>query len=708
MLTIFKKELKSYATSFFAYLYYVLFFLVTGVLFAYTCINSYSTQFGYHVLNNSFLVVILLTPLCTMRLFAQEKKSKTDQLLFTAPVHTIEILLGKYLATAVFVLIPILTTGVYAYIVSLYGVMSVKHLMASYIAVVLTTFVLLSVGMFVSAISSNSVLAAILTYVVYIVVILVRLIETFVSGSGVYDFFRQTSVYGKYNDMISGIIRSGDIIYFILLSVGFFFLTWVALDGRWKSIKKTIISGAIIVVSVIIMSVVGFSTSKVYDFTAENLLSLSDKTREVVSQISKPTTIYALSDESKVNATYREFFNAYAKLNENISVEYKNVALDSEFRAQYLNSISDITDNSILVVCDEKYIYLDSTHFVTTHQVSTHSYEYFLEIENQLTGAIYYANEEEAITICVTQGHGESEFNSDFKSMLLLNNYELEEINLVGMIASMDASLPENCNTIVMLSPEEDYTEDELQILESFLADGGNLVVSVDALNEELDNLYDFLSGYGLEICPGVVIEQRTERYIYDTPYYLMPKMEDTIYTEGFDKANLNILMMTSKGIVKDGSANGYESVDVLTTSSKAFSKVTDFENATTKVDGDIGGSFSVASCATNPNAGSVFLITSNMLFQKSVDVDSAGANRTFVLNILNSYTGNDAGISIVGKQTGNQLAYYPVTMQKIVKVVAVIIVPAVILFFGIVVMYIYGFRNPSRKERKKDVEVQE
>lgn len=708
MITIFKKELKSYATSLFAYLYYALFFLVNGVLLAYTCINSYSTQYGYYVLSNSFLVVVLLIPLCTMRLFAQEKRSKTDQLLFTAPVHTIEILFGKYLATALFVLTPILLTGIYAYVISLYGYMNVKYLMASYIAVIGITLVLLSVGMFVSAISSSAVLAAILTYVVYIVIIMVRYIETIVSGSGLYHFLSQTSVYSKYNDMISGVVRSGDIVYMLALTIGFFVLTWVALDGRWKSVKKTVASGMLVAVVVAVISGIGFTTTKVYDFTAENILSLSDKTKEIVREVAKPTTIYCLSDESRVNATFREFYNEYAKLNDNISVEYKNPALDSDFRNQYLNSISNITQNSVLVVCDEKYIYLDAEHFITTNKTSAYSYEYTLEMEDKLTGAIFYANEEESITICTTSGHGETEFNADYKSMLLLNNYELEEINLVEMIASMDASLPENCNTIVMLAPEEDYTENELDILESFLADGGNLVVSLDALNEELDSLYGFLENYGLEVCPGVVIEQGAGRYIYETPYYLMPKMEDTIYTKDFEETDRNVLTMTSKGIVKNGCANGYQCVDVLTTSAQAFSKVTDFENATTKAEGDIGGPFSIASCATNPQAGSVFLITSDMFLQTDIDVDSAGANRTFLLNVLNSYSGNEAGISIPGKKTGNQLAYYPVTMQRMVKIIAIIVVPVVILLIGIVVIYMYGFRNPSRKERKKDDNEQE
>ena len=104
---ILKKELKGYYTSISTYVYYGLFFLVLGVYFVRDCLTSYSTEFGYYVLSKAFAAVLLMVPLFTMHLLSQEKKNRTDQLLFTVPVSTLEVLSGKFVAPMIVLLVPI-------------------------------------------------------------------------------------------------------------------------------------------------------------------------------------------------------------------------------------------------------------------------------------------------------------------------------------------------------------------------------------------------------------------------------------------------------------------------------------------------------------------------------------------------------------------------------------------------------------------------
>ena len=113
MLAILKRELKNYYTSLFAYIYYALFFAVAGVFFVVNCMDTYSTQFGYHVLQYVFYVIVLILPFCTMKLFALERKYGTDQLLFTAPVTSFSVLIGKFLATVIFTFLPIFKRFIY-------------------------------------------------------------------------------------------------------------------------------------------------------------------------------------------------------------------------------------------------------------------------------------------------------------------------------------------------------------------------------------------------------------------------------------------------------------------------------------------------------------------------------------------------------------------------------------------------------------------
>lgn len=706
MIAVLKKELKMYFTSFFAYFYYALFFLVMGVFFVFNCLTTYSTQFGYYVLSRGFLVIAIILPFCTMRLLAQEKRSKTDQLLFTAPVSVFSVLLGKYLATMFFLLLPVLCSLIYPILISGQGEMSVRFLAGTYIATILVTLVLLSVGLFISSLTANAVLAAAITYGFYVVVLLGRIIEGITTSDVVYHIVHDTSVYNKYFDMVSGIVRSGDIVYLLLLMVVFFLLTWIVLERRRIGNKGIAIRMVCVILGAVCISRTAFHFTEVYDFTAEGLLTLSKETGEIVKNVEKQTDIYYMGEQSRANATYQELLNEYGRLNDNIKIHYQNAGTDSDFREKYLSNVSRITETSILVVCDERYIYLDSEDYISTVQTSQYSQESTLEIENQLTSAIYYVNSEDTDKICVMTGHGEETLNSDFRNLLLLNNYELKEWNLEETVASLKTTFPEDCKAVLINSPQLDYSEDCLDALKEYLTSGGNLFISVDPLNEDVEQLFAFLKEYGLELNQGVVIEKEEGNYVYDTAYYLMPKIQDTEVTKFLKENNLRVLTMTSKGIVKDGNANGYTCTDVLTTSSKAFSKVADFDNVTSKGENDIGGPFSVATLAENPEEGKIFLLTSNIFFHEEADLDSAGANRKFFLAVMNTLTGNDTVIMAAGKEVGNQVALYPNTLQKMLKIVTIVIVPVIIVFIGMVI-FIIRHRNKDFvlfKKRKKNV----
>lgn len=710
MLAILRKELKTYFTSVFLYLYYAVFFVVAGVFFSSACLTFYSTQFGYYVLNQCFFVVAAVIPFCTMRLFAQERRSKTDQLLFTAPVSTFAILMGKFLATVIAVLLPVFLSVIYPCIISSCGEMSVKLLMGSYIGVILVSLVFLSAGMFISTLTTNSVLAAVISYAFYGMIMLSRLIESLVEGSErLYDIFHNLSIYNKLNDMVSGIVRSGDVLYLLLLMVCFFLLTWIALESRRQNKTKIIMYALTVVIVSGTISMFSLSHTKVFDFTAERLLTLSEETKESVSKISSPTDIYYMGTRSRANATYQEFLDAYQNLNNNIAVQYKNYENDLAFRQQYLSDVNFVNESSILVVCNDKYIYLDAENYVTTTQATAYSYESMLEIEDQLTRAICYVNSETEDKICMVAGHGEEELNSDFRNLMMLNNYEMKDLNLPAVVTSFETSIPEDCKALFINSPQTDFSEEEIEVLKNYLKDGGRLLVTLDPLNEDITRFYDFLREYGLDVQPGIVIEQDAGRYVYDTPYYLAPKIEDTQYTKDILDMNLTVLTMTSKGILKKGQKNGYISTDILTTGTKAYSKVEDFDNLTTKDDEDIMGPFSVASCSENPEEGSIFLLTSNVFFNEDADAESGGANRKFFVEITKQLTGSQSSVWVEGKNVGAQVALYPSSMQKVLKVLTMIIIPILILCIGMIVLLlrhknfsIYALKKEDKKENEE------
>lgn len=686
MLAILRKELKTYYSSLFAYVYYCIFFLVAGVLFAKNCLNTYSTEFGYSVLQYCIFVVVIMIPFCTMRIFSQERRQKTDQLLFTAPVSTFSILVGKYLATAIYVLMPVLLSLIYPLILMQYGSLNGNFLFCAYLGGILLILALLSVGMFISTLTSNAILAAVITYGLYLVLILGRIFEGIVISEGVYNLLHEVSVYNKYYDIISGIVRSKDVAFFILIGVFFFVLTWISLLGRRMEKKKTISISILLMIVFLLSSWGFFRTTKVYDFTPEQILVLSEETIDKVSAIKKETNIYYMGNKSQANATYVELLNKYQDLNSYISVSYIPLE-DDGFKQIYLSNLPKVNEASIVVATEDRYIYLDAEQYITTVQTGNYSYSQILEIEDQLTSAILYCNTEKLSTIVRVTGHGEGVIGNSFRNLLNLAHYEFENVNLVEEQADIASTTLSDAAALLIYSPEEDYSSGEIEQLKEYMEKGGKIIISIDPLNEDLQNLFEFISEYGLEVQSGVVIEQDPSFYVLDTNYYLAPVMKESDYTKEIMKRNLRVFSYTSKGIARYGSKNGYECTDVLLTSNSSFSKVDNFDNITSQGENDKKGSFSVASIAKKDGAGTLFLITSDIMFSDEADNESGGANSRFFSEMVKSVVGSDKTVWIEGKDVNTQKAHFGYSVITFLKVFFIFVVPFVIMLAGIIII---------------------
>ncbi|MBS5931720.1 MAG: ABC transporter permease [Clostridiales bacterium] len=173
MLAIFKKELRSYFTSMIGYLFIGFFLAIVGVYFM-----AYNLQGGYanfeYVLNSMVFVFVILVPILTMRLLAEEKKQKTDQLLFTSPLSVNKIVVGKYFAVfAVFVSAMVITMF-YPLILSKYGVVSFKLAYTGILGFILVGAAYLAIGLFLSALFESQAIAAVVTFVVLLITFIMQ------------------------------------------------------------------------------------------------------------------------------------------------------------------------------------------------------------------------------------------------------------------------------------------------------------------------------------------------------------------------------------------------------------------------------------------------------------------------------------------------------------------------------------------------------
>ena len=184
MTAIYKRELKSYLTSMVGYLFIFFILVLTGIYFSAYQLSAAYPKFEYTLSAVTF-VFLIGVPILTMRVLAEERKQKTDQLLLTAPVSVGNIVIGKYLALVTVYAIPILVMCTYPLIMSKFGTVAFGSAYTAILGFFLLGCANIAIGVFMSALTESQVIAAVLTFV---------LLFAFYMMNGISSFFSKTSM----------------------------------------------------------------------------------------------------------------------------------------------------------------------------------------------------------------------------------------------------------------------------------------------------------------------------------------------------------------------------------------------------------------------------------------------------------------------------------------------------------------------------------
>ena len=184
MTEIYKRELKSYLTSMVGYLFIFFILVLTGIYFSAYQLSAAYPKFEYTLSAVTF-VFLIGVPILTMRVLAEERKQKTDQLLLTAPVSVGNIVIGKYLALVTVYAIPILVMCTYPLIMSKFGTVAFGSAYTAILGFFLLGCANIAIGVFMSALTESQVIAAVLTFV---------LLFAFYMMNGISSFFSKTSM----------------------------------------------------------------------------------------------------------------------------------------------------------------------------------------------------------------------------------------------------------------------------------------------------------------------------------------------------------------------------------------------------------------------------------------------------------------------------------------------------------------------------------
>ena len=543
MYALFKKEVSNFMSSLIGIMVIVVFLLITG-LFLWVFQSDFNIlSYGYANLDGLFIlapwVFLFLVPAVTMRSFAEENRIGTIEMLFTKPLSDWQIILAKFLACVVLVLLALIPTAVYYFSVYRLGFpvgnLDSGGIIGSYIGLFLLSASFVSIGVFCSSVTGNQILAFILS--VFLCGFMYIGFEFIYSLSlfGPIDLFIQRlGMSAHYSSISRGVVDTRDILYFLGVMALFLSMTKLVLAKR-KWITSFFISVALIVT----INVIGSFVFTRFDLTSEKRYSLSDTTKETLSNLDD-YVYFKVYLEGEFPAGFKKLrretkemldeFRAYSKY---IDYEFINPS-ESTDRSELLETYNtlyrqglnptEVTDQrsdgsvSQMVIWPGALVsYRNNTEIAVDLLESQHpgqSSEEALNasmqnLEYKLLDAIVKVTRSQQPSIGFIEGHGELTEDETYDIVeTLKKDYHVTRGEIDGKVDALieryeDANGEVHANikfdALVIAKPTQPFDEKEKFLIDQYIMHGGKVLWLVEPVFATMDSLTSQESTVGVE-----------------------------------------------------------------------------------------------------------------------------------------------------------------------------------------------------------------
>ncbi len=231
MFAIYKREMRSYFTTPIGYVFIAVFLAVSGFSFALTTLQTQSSDVSLYFQFLMFAYIVIL-PLLTMKTFAEERRTRTEQLLLTAPVSLPGMVMAKFFAAFTMFFGTLLVSSLYFYPMSLYGDVNWARAWGSLIAMVLIGMTFISIGIFVSSLTENQFTASFGTIGILLALMIVAMLNNIIDSYAVRLVLDWVSIYSRYMNFTYGIFDFGAVVYYASICVVFLFLSVRVFEKR--------------------------------------------------------------------------------------------------------------------------------------------------------------------------------------------------------------------------------------------------------------------------------------------------------------------------------------------------------------------------------------------------------------------------------------------------------------------------------------------
>lgn len=710
MSAIFKREFKAYFQSVIGWLFLAVTLCLYGLYF-----YVYNLVYGYPSISNTLsaisFIFLITVPLLTMRILAEERKNKTDQMILTAPVSVGKVVAAKYLAMAAVYTVVIAVIAVTPLILSAFGTVAFGESYAALLGFWLYGLSCIAIGMFLSSLTESQVIAAVITFAALFVGYMMGSICGLIASSG----NLLTKILGCYDltspldNFSSGMFDLSGVIYYLTLIVLFLFLTVQSIQKRrWSmSVKKIglgVFSTGMVAFAVALAVVVNLvvqalpSTITQLDATSNHLYSMTDDTKKMLSKLDEDVTIYVLAAEKSADETVAKTLERYKAESSHVKVVYKDPAKYPNFYQTYTDDTS-VTRNSLIVVSDKRNKLVNYNKMYEGNYDSSYNYQTTgYDGEGQITSAIEYVTSDDMPVVYEIEGHGETSLSGNFSEVITKANITSQSINLLKY-----DEIPEDAKAVIINGPTSDFSKDDAAKIISYLQKGGKVLISTTYTTEDMTNFKSILEAYQVSLQDGIVVEGDKDHY-YQQPYYLLPDIASGSLTTSASGGY--VFAPSAMGITYPKNEDSTESVDstedttgqitytpLLTTSDDSYVKQ-DVANLTTleKEDGDINGPFTIGldvqQKVDDDNTTELIIYSCQMMFTDDADQMVSGNNSALfsdaITNLVSDSGESTTVIPVKSYDTSTLTVNATVTMLG--AIFGIVVIPVLLLIAGIVI----------------------
>lgn len=227
---VMRKELRSYFSSYIAYVVIAMFLVLAGWFF-YVPVVFYGEGTLEYSYSNTLIVLLFLMPLITMRQISEERKSGSLELLFTRPIGELHVVLGKFFAAAILWLVMMLPTLFYASIVFQFAEPKpdILPMISQFLSVYLVGLSFISVGLFASSLTENQVVAAFLSFTFILILWLLNWLSSLFGTDSIISYF---AISNYIDDLLKGVVDARDIAFYLSFMAFWLYATVMSLYSR--------------------------------------------------------------------------------------------------------------------------------------------------------------------------------------------------------------------------------------------------------------------------------------------------------------------------------------------------------------------------------------------------------------------------------------------------------------------------------------------